>query len=177
MLEIKAVQFKNIKAFKNLYKSGFPDNERKPYYLMKYWQSCGKMELYEISDNGQFCGLVITVICDNLVLVDYLAVCPELRGRGIGSNALVLTREKYKDKKLFLEIETTANPCDDLETRKKRKRFYMNNGFLPCGFSVDLFGVEMEIMSFGERIIFDEYMKLYHHMAGKILKLKIKLVD
>lgn len=177
MLEIKPVQPQNKKAFKALYNNSFPNSERKPYYLMKYWQRCGKMELYELSDGGVFCGLFITVICDELVLVDYLAVCPEMRNRGVGSRTLELAREKYKGKRLFLEIETTEKACEDLEIRKKRKNFYLKNGLTSCGFSVDLFGVEMEILAFDKRITFDEYMKLYRHMAGKILKLKIELAD
>ena len=177
MLEIKSVQPKNKKAFKALYNASFPNSERKPYYLMKYWQHCGKMELYELSDGNDFCGLFITVICDELVLIDYLAVCSELRGRGVGSKALELAREKYKDKRLFLEIETTEKPCEDLDIRKKRKQFYLKNGLSPCGFSVNLFGVEMEILAFDEAITYDEYMKLYRHMAGNLLKLKIELIN
>lgn len=177
MLEIKSVQPENKKAFKSLYKSSFPDSERKPYYLMKYWQRCGKMELYELSDGEEFCGLFITVICDELVLVDYLAVCPELRSKGIGSQAIELARNKYKGKKIFLEIETTEKQCDDLEVRLKRKKFYLNNGLSSCGFSVNLFGVEMEILAFEEKITYNEYMKLYRHMAGKLLKLKISLAE
>jgi len=177
MLEIKSVQPQNEKAFKYLYNNSFPKSERKPYYLMKYWQNCGKMELYELSDGDTFCGLFITVICDELVLVDYLAVCPEFRSKGVGSAALKLAREKYSEKRLFLEIETTEKDCEDLETRKRRKDFYIKNGLSPCGFSVNLFGVEMEILAFDKKITFDEYMKLYRHMAGKILKLKIELVD
>lgn len=177
MLEIKSINPEHKKAFKALYRSSFPDSERKPYYLMKYWQMCGKMELYELSDGDKFCGLFITVICGELVLVDYLAVCPEMRGRGVGSKALELAREKYRGKRLFLEIETTEKACEDLELRLKRKNFYLKNGLSPCGFSVNLFGVEMEILAFDKKITYDEYMKLYRYMAGRLLKLKIELIN
>ena len=47
----------------------------------------------------------------------------------------------------------------------------------PCDFVVDLFGVDMEILSFGEKVGYDEYIRLYHDMAGRVIKLKIKRVN
>lgn len=177
MPEIRELQFKNIRKFKKLYKESFPDSERKPYYLMQYLKHKGIMELFELSDNGVFCGLFVTVVCGELVLVDYLAVSPELQGRGIGSAAIGLARKKYSGKKLFLEIESTLKPCEDLENRLRRKNFYIKNGLTPCDFAVDLFGVEMEILTFGEKVDYDEYLQLYREMAGKIIKLKIKRIE
>ena len=177
MIEIRKIKSENRKAFKELYYKSFPESERKPYWLMKYWELQGKMELFEISGNDGFCGLFITVICKDLVLVDYLAVTPERRGKGIGSEVLRLAREMYRGKSIFLEIETTQKPCPDLENRLKRKSFYLKNGLIASDFSVDLFGVEMEILCFDRKISFDEYMKLYKHMAGRLLKLKISLME
>ena len=176
MLEIRKLTIKNTRKFRKLYKESFPDSERKPYYLMLYLKHKGKMELYELSDNDVFCGLFVTVVCGELVLVDYLAVSPELQGRGIGSETINIARNMYFGKKLFLEIESTLKPCDDLDNRLKRKRFYIKNGLTPCDFVVELFGVEMEVMSFGEKVDFDEYIKLYSEMAGRIIKLKLKRV-
>lgn len=177
MLEIRKIKPGNKKAFKRLYIQSFPDSERKPYLLMKYWEFQGKMELFEISENDEFCGIFITVICNDLVLIDYLAVKPELRGRGIGSKVLRLAREMYKGKRLFLEIESTKKPCSDIESRLKRKRFYLKNQLVSADFSVNLFGVEMEILYFERKITFDDYMTLYKYMAGKLLKLRISLID
>lgn len=177
MLEIRKIKPGNKKAFKKLYMQSFPDSERKPYILMKYWEFQGKMELFEISENNKFCGIFITVICNDLVLIDYLAVKPELRGKGIGSKTLMLAREIYKGKSLFLEIESTKKPYPDMESRLKRKRFYLKNGLISSDFSVNLFGVEMEILCFERKITFDDYMTLYKYMAGRLLKLRISLIN
>ena len=104
MLELRKLKRNNITKFKKLYKDSFPENERKPYWLMIYLKYKGKMELFELSEDGVFCGLFVTVVCGELVLVDYLAVCSEFRGGGIGSKAIRLAREKYFGRKIFLEI-------------------------------------------------------------------------
>ena len=144
---------------------------------MKYWEHQGKMQLFEISENNALCGLFITVIYDDLVLIDYLAVRQDLRGKGIGSEALKLARKMYEGKCLFLEIESTKKPCPDIDSRQKRKNFYLKNGLSDSGFSVNLFGVEMEILCFERKITFDKYLSLYRYMAGKILKPKITLIE
>ena len=173
MIEIRRVQRKNTAKFKELYKSSFPDSERKPYLLMKYWQYQKKMELYEISDNGQFCGLFIIVVYKDIVLIDYLAVLPQLRGGGVGSKALEYARKMFDGKRIILEIETTKKPCEDLSQRIKRKNFYLKNGLTECGISVNLFGVEMELLKFNENVSFEEYLGMYRHMAGRLIKVKI----
>jgi len=176
MKEIQKLQRKNTKEFKRLYYSSFPDSERKPYLLMKYWQYRKKMELYEISDNGEFCGLFVTVVYKDIILIDYLATLPGLRGKGIGSEALKLARKMFECKRIILEIETTKKPCDDLNNRIKRKSFYTKNGLTECDFDVDLFGVEMEVLKFDKNVSFEEYLEMYRHMAGRLIKVRISKV-
>lgn len=172
-MEIKSVEKKNLKALEMLYLKSFPQSERKPFNLIKIWQKSGKMEILEISDQNSFCGLVITVLCEDLVLIDYLAISSELQGKGVGSAAIELIRKRYSGKRIFLEIETTLKNCADLENRLRRKHFYLKNGLTECGFSVYLFGVEMEILTFNSPITYDEYIKVYRHLAGNFIANRI----
>lgn len=176
-MEIKSVKRNHMKMLEELYLSSFPTSERKPFSLIKIWQKAGKTEILEIADNDRFCGLVITVLCDDLVLIDYLAISPELQGKGIGTTALNLIRKRYSGKRIFLEIETTLKDCNDLEKRLRRKSFYIENGLKECGFSVYLFGVEMEILTFDNPITYEEYLRVYKNLAGNLITGKIKLCE
>lgn len=172
-MKIKKPTKKQLKLLKKLYLSSFPKYERKPFALMQLWEKLGKMEILCIGSDTDFGGLVITVLYRDLVLIDYFAVCEEIRGTGIGSQAIDLIRERYKGKRIFLEIESTLKPCKDLSIRKRRKSFYLRNGLTECGISVMLFGVEMELLVFDKSVTYEEYYGLYKNLGGRIITGKI----
>lgn len=176
-MEIRKVSYNHINELKKLYIESFPKSERKPFALMKIWEKAGKMELLEICDGEDFCGLLITVLYNDLVLVDYLAIKPKIQGMGIGTSTIENIRKRYKGKRVFLEIETTLKSCDDLENRLRRKRFYQKNGLTECGFSVYLFGIEMEVLSFDLPVSYEEYFSLYKHLGGNFITSKIQKVE
>lgn len=176
-MEIVRPNKKQLKLLKNLYISSFPTAERKPFKLMQLWERCGKTEILSICDGDRFCGLIITVLYKDMVLIDYLATCEELRGTGIGSQSIKLIRERYRGKRIFLEVESTLKPCDDLNIRQRRKNFYLRNGLSECGISVLLFGVEMELLTFDNPVSYEEYCRLYRHLAGNMINGKISRVE
>lgn len=172
-MKIKKPTKEQLKLLKKLYLNSFPKYERKPFSLMRIWEKLGKMEILCICNDTDFGGLVITVLYGDLVLIDYFAVSEEIRGTGIGSQAIDLIRERYKGKRIFLEIESTLKPCDDLIIRKRRKSFYLRNGLTECGISVMLFGVEMELLAFDKSVTYEEYYELYNNLGGRIVTSKI----
>lgn len=173
-MEIRKVQNKHLNELRKLYVEAFPKSERKPFALMRIWEKAGKMEILEIADGEKFCGLLITVLFGKLVLVDYLAISPKMQGMGIGSVTIENIRKRYRGKRVFLEIETTLKPCSDMQNRMRRKNFYLKNGLTPCGFSVYLFGVEMEVLAFDAPVTYEEYLSLYSHLAGNLITRKIE---
>ncbi len=128
------------------------------------------------SDSGDFLGLAITVLYEDLALLDYFAVSPEARGKGTGSEALKLLKEKYADKRFFLEIESTLDPQNCPEERSRRKSFYLRGGMKVMPFEVDLFGVNMEILTNGCNVTYEDYHSLYRSILPPPLLCKIKLL-
>lgn len=170
----------DLNKIKALYKSAFPNCERKPFNLILQKRRRGEAEVFSVeSDSGEFLGLAITLKHKDLdlVLLDYFAILPEIRGGGIGSQALQLLKEKYADKRFFLEIESTAKPHPELEKRKRRKRFYMKNGMQSAGFSAHIFMTDMEILTAGKPVTFEEYRELYYRGLGSRAKGKITLLE
>lgn len=175
---IKAEKPYLIEQVQKLYQEAFPAIERKPFELIL--QKCreGQMELLAIEgEEGVFCGLAITVLYKDRVLLDYFAIAPEHRGGGIGSQILQLLKTRYEDKKFFLEIERSDVEAENKEQRIRRKSFYMRNGMVPMGYLVCVFGTEMEVLTDHCEVGYEEYHELYREVFGGKLGRSVKLLS
>lgn len=165
LVEIKeAAQFPEVEE---LYLSAFPKCERKPFSLMIEKRQNDQVDMWRLEEEGQFCGLVITMNDADLVLIDYLAIVPEKRGCGCGSKALELIREAYPDQRVFLEIESTSVPAENHKQRAARKHFYLKNGLKELGIEAKVFDTEMELLTFEKELNFKEYWNIYDNVYGK----------
>lgn len=150
-----------------LYRTAFPKEERKPFTTIvnKYRQ--GIFDVWCICRDGNFSGIATTINHGDLILIDYLAVCPECRSQGIGAAALHLLKDKYVGKDLLLEIESVYEEHPEKALRLRRKAFYLSCGMQPMGVMINLFGIAMELMSFGRKVTFDEYLSIYVDSTGQ----------
>lgn len=184
LIQIDETQKKLSNQVKVLYKDAFPKEERKPYQVMEEKQREGKMQIWAIveEEKSDFCGLAITILYKNLVLLDYFAICPEKRGNGIGSEVLAILKKKYASRCLFLEIESTSEGAEELSVEEqkvceKRKCFYHQNGINDTGLKVVLYGVPMEVLSAGRKIDFEEYLRLYIDTFGKKITDRVEYIS
>ena len=169
-LRLEPMQETELAAYRALYLDAFPSDERKPFSLLQTRAAEGKAELLSIHYGDGFAGLVVTLLYQNYVLVDYFAVSPDYRNHGIGAKALDLIRARYAGRLIFLEIE---DPQTELQER--RRGFYIRNGILPTGLAVELFGVDMLILSDGGKPVpFEDYTALLLHAAGPYTQGKVK---
>ena len=127
------------------------------------------------SDRGEFLGLAFVICYQDRVLLDYFAICKDRRSGGIGTEALRLLLEHYKDQRLVLEIETTRLSCSEQDMCRRRKEFYLRNGLKVLPFEVELFGVEMEMLGNGCEMSFSEYQEIYSEEYGSFILPYIKL--
>ncbi len=167
-LNLKIADKGQISEIKKLYKKAFPIRERKPFFLITKKQNQGSMEILSLNDEG-FVGLGITMMNKDLVLLDYFAIDVDIRGKGYGKDALRLLKNRYEGKRLFLEIEELDKSASNNEERVRRKNFYLRNGLSETGIKVDLFGVNMELLSYDCELTFDEYYDLYKNNMGNFL--------
>ena len=152
--------FDSVKI-KKLYRASFPLAERKPFSVIKQMQKEGRGDLWIYEENKNFLGFATTINGKNAVLVDYLAVNTNARGGGIGSKILQDLRQHYGDDKLFLEIETITPLADNNDQRERRKAFYLKNGMQEVGVTANIFETDMELLSFGLTMTFEEYRNFY----------------
>ena len=152
----------------HLYRTAFPRNERKPFRRITSMVKEGKADLWTIRRDGRFAGLAATVNSPKIVLLDYFAVKKSLRGLGLGSEALRMLMEHYRDRGLFVEIESTFADSANRAEREKRKKFYVNCGMMPLGTEADLFGVRMELLGCRCMLDFAAYKAFYVNFYTKM---------
>lgn len=167
-----------LTKIETLYLSAFPAQERKPFSLLVEKSQEGVVELLAIEDEkDDFLGLAITVLHKNLVLLDYFAVAPQLRGRNIGSQTLGLLRERYPSKELILEIEDPREPSPNQEERIRRESFYLRNGMVVMPYLIDLLGVRMLVLTSGSSVSFSEYHEIYCSAFSEKISSNVRLLS
>lgn len=179
-----AIERNQLENVRRLYEASFPKSEKKPFAFILQKQKEGFFDILAIEDDqGVFCGLAIMMLAGGLALLDYLAIDPACQGGGIGSRTLAELGERYGKERIVVEIESTAGDGDCAEgepdgegaQRLRRKAFYLRNGMVPMDYLVDLFGVEMEVLTFGRALTFEQYYAIYREVLPKQMAGKIRL--
>lgn len=151
-----------------LYRSAFPKAERRPFSTIRSMSKTGQVDVWYFEEDGQFAGLATTVNGDNnLTLLDYFAVSEKNRDKGWGSKIIPMIMEQYQGRHLFGEIEALDPAADNYENRKRRKQFYLRLGLVARDIYVRFFGVEMEILTTGYPITYQEYEDFYRKNLGE----------
>ena len=174
----KTYDKQDLDQIHELYLTAFPSNERKPFPVILQKCEEGSMEILKIENNaGDFIGLVIMILFHDLAILDYFAIDENMRNRGFGSQVLSLLNERYADKRMILEIENPDVPSDNTPERIRRKSFYLRNHMVLMPFKVDLFGVEMLILTNGKPVTFEEYHDIFVHVFSPMISDKICLLS
>ena len=184
-----ATEEKQLEDIRRLYESSFPKSEKKPFEFMRKRQKEGAFHMLAIEDEaGEFRGLAIMMLSGGWALLDYLAIEPDCQGTGLGSRTLEELQRRYGKERLVVEIESTAEDgaaairaasghfAGNWGERLRRKAFYLRNGMVPMDFMVNLFGVEMEVLTFGGRITFEQYHGIYAGVLPREMAEKVKKV-
>lgn len=158
MLSLQSVTNHELDALYTHMKRDFPMNERLPRFMLVKGVTSGVLDALYLLDNGVVCGYALCIFPEDprFVHIQYLAVLPEFRSKGYGSDFLQLLIERYPDRDLILEVENPAAAKDDAEyeTRNKRIAFYKRSGFrVQKGVRLRLFGVEMLLMARTDQLI------------------------
>lgn len=151
----------------------FPKSERKPFGLMRQKVRQGVMEMLVFWDAGEPVGFAVMVLYRDMVLLDYFAIHRSFRGQNYGSAALGLLKERYRDKRLILEIELPDEKAPNQKERIRRKQFYLKNGMQETGLKVCVFQVPMEVLTEGKPLTYEEYHSVYQETIGPVFARKV----
>ncbi len=175
-MELKTTQAGDIPAFRRLYEKAFPKNEKFPFRaLLKRFRK-GNIEFLSIVDGGMFVGLMILAEDSGKALLNYFAIDEANRGKGYGSKALALLKERIGSRELFLDIELVMPGAPNAAQREKRKAFYLRNGFTEAGLRFKMFGDSFEMLSSGAAMDMDTLRAMLGRIYGKPAELIMKIV-
>ena len=150
-MEIKLVQLKlpeGKQVFDVHMARDFPADEIKPWAIMEKLYLDGCYDMLAAVADGEMVGYAWQFRPgSDVLLIDYLAVLPQYRGRGIGSGMLRALSEYYPQK-LILESEYPLE-APDRKMAERRLGFYARAGFELSDVQVRLFGVRFHILAHG----------------------------
>ena len=158
-----------VKETQKLYYEAFPKKQRLPFFFLKHKASQQVADLIGVYDNSQFVGMLYCVYHKDIVFVFYLAVAAEGRGKGYGSKILAKLRRRLEGKSIVLSIEDVNEESENNVQRKKRKKFYLCNGFREAGYKTKENGVIYEFLCCGKQVEVEEYWELLKNYLGSFL--------
>ena len=131
----------------------FPKDELKPLNMILESVREGFYDCLGLYEKEEMVGYTFIVKLDNSYLIDYIAIFPEFRNKGIGANLLGIIDDYLETAdRIFGEVE---NPdyTEDEEQKKlqtRRLNFYLRNSCRDTGLRVNCFGVNYIILEAGK---------------------------
>lgn len=112
---------------RGLYEESFPVAERRPWELIGSPDHKDRPLLFEILADGRLAGLATLWTFDRFAYIEHLAVHPDFRGHGVGSEAVRQLIEKVAPLPVVVEIEP---PVSSDPATVRRADFYARLGFV-----------------------------------------------
>lgn len=159
-LRIQKVKLSS-KDIKRIYFEAFPKRERMPFPMMVAMSKLWNTQFFGFYEDDTPCGFTYLASNRKLVFVMFFAVDKSLRSKGYGSAILQQLRNKFPDKKIIISIEPCVVNTPDIDLRKRRKAFYMRNGYRETGYMIKLNGVVQEIIITNGEFLKKEFFSFF----------------
>lgn len=157
---------KDIKKIKQLYIDAFPENERFSFEKMIKNEN-GHYETFGFYKDGSFCGFAILLNSLDISHIIYFATLPELRGKGLGAKALAAMGRIKSGKRIIVDIEREVPGCEENEIRRRRKNFYIRNGYSETEIRYRWQDEAYEILAFGGKVSSEDFGNFWKALGIK----------
>jgi len=163
----------------DLYFSAFPRQEQVPLPFLISKTKKPEMKFDAFYDGDEFVGLTYTVSRGDVTYLWYLATRSELRSKGYGAQIMQHLREAYPNNRIVLNLDIQNPNAPDSEICKRRKEFYIRNGYTTADYKCIFNKNKLDIMYIGGYVSADEFAAVFKGFFGPILYLfaKPKMVD
>ncbi len=126
-MNLKYINYFNSKhkrKMKKIYINSFPKEERFPFWIIKKCAKSNNVFFNEILDDNKIIGIEYLILDNNVAYLMYFSIEKNKRNKGYGSIILKNLIKKYNTTLLSIELVKSNNIIT-----KKRKNFYLKNGF------------------------------------------------
>lgn len=124
--------------------------------------AAGNLAFFALLDKDTFVGFMVTMPYKEMVYLFFLAIVPGCRSKGYGSRAIETLKAQYPGKTQVVDFEAPDDSADNAAQRKKRRQFYLKNGYGKTGLFLTYFGVTYEVFcteEYFDAAAFRELMK------------------
>ena len=179
----KLTEEEMVAVYQNHMMQDFPPEERKPLDTLRKAMTEGIYDCFGWFDeqgNMMVYSFFVRVPENNVVVLDYLAVCADFRGQRNGSRVLAEMPKLYPDcAGIVAEVEDPAESRDEEEqnVRDSRVRFYKKNGMKRSTLKTIQYGVPYIVLvlpiedgkpaedyRISEELLMEEMDRVYHLM-------------
>ena len=145
-----------------LYERAFPANERRPLDpLLDDPTGCADFAAFYAKD--EFVGFACFLSWEDMTHILYIAMDEEARGCGYGTEALRLIHERYEGRRIMADLEAEAEGVANNDQRRKRRHFYLVNGYEPTEVSYRWRNEDYEILSQGGNVTAEDFKAFWHY--------------
>lgn len=141
----------DLALLEKLYEQSFPVEERRPWTLIANPAKKDCPQLFAILADGHIAGMLTLWTFDHFAYIEHLAINPDLRGKGVGTEAIRQLIEKVGMKPIVVEIEP---PTETKPDTQRRLDFYTKLGFqtitanyIQPPYAADLPSIAMHLLS------------------------------
>lgn len=113
-----------------------------------------------LTDSERFVGCMVVQTYKNMAYLFFLAIDSSCRSKGYGSYAIETLKETYPEKKQVVDFEMLDEKADNYEQRKKRRNFYLRNGYKETGLFLSYLGVDYEVFCMDNEFDEEEFKEL-----------------
>ncbi len=157
---------KDLNKIKKLYIDAFPENERFSFSMMIKNEN-GHYETFAFYQDDVFCGFAILLNSLDISHIIYLATIPELRGKGLGAKALGAISRIKSSMRIIVDIERELPGNPENELRRRRKNFYLRNGYRETEVRYRWQDEYYEILVFGGELSSEDFGNFWRALGIK----------
>ncbi|MCL2358094.1 MAG: GNAT family N-acetyltransferase [Defluviitaleaceae bacterium] len=170
----KTCDKKIFESVKNLYTTAFPKQEQVALpFLISRTKKAG-VNFDAFYDEDEFVGLTYTISHKDIIYLWYLATAPGLRSKGYGSQIMQYLYDAHPNKRIVLNLDIQDETAPDSEIRKRRKEFYIRNGYSSTGYKCLFNRNKLDVMYINGNVTFEEFASVFKNYFGVIISLFAK---
>jgi len=158
---IKPTKFSHWFRLRSLFLNAFPDADRHIFNSIRSRYKMGRTDVWYFEENGNFIGMAVATPGKRYVLLEYVAVYSIDRGKGKSTEIMDSLKALYNNRGIFVEAEQFCEETYNKNILKRRKDFFIKQGFCEQGVYFFSFGSDKELLCWNCSMDFETYYSFY----------------